>query len=36
MAAETRISLKLSKMDYVINTLPLTEKTESLFDEKIF
>lgn len=26
----------LSKMDYVINTLPLTEKTENLFNEQIF
>lgn len=27
---------QLSKMDYIINTLPLTEKTESLFDENFF
>ncbi len=26
----------LSKVDFVINTLPLTEQTENLFDEKIF
>jgi glyoxylate/hydroxypyruvate reductase len=27
---------QLSKMDYIINTLPLTEKTENLFDHNIF
>ncbi len=27
---------RLPNIDYVINTLPLTEKTEGLFDEKIF
>lgn len=27
---------RISKMNYIINTLPLTEKTEKLFDENIF
>ncbi|WNF35326.1 D-2-hydroxyacid dehydrogenase [Bacillaceae bacterium IKA-2] len=27
---------RLSKMNYIINTLPLTEKTENLFDESFF
>lgn len=27
---------RLNEMNYIINTLPLTEQTESLFDEKIF
>lgn len=28
--------LRLREMNYIINTLPLTEKTESLFDDNIF
>jgi glyoxylate/hydroxypyruvate reductase len=35
VAADSRFS-QLSKMDYIINTLPLTEKTEGLFDESFF
>ncbi|WP_216828638.1 D-2-hydroxyacid dehydrogenase [Alkalihalobacterium elongatum] len=27
---------RLNEVNYVINTLPLTEKTEALFDEKVF
>jgi glyoxylate/hydroxypyruvate reductase len=35
MTIETHFS-RLSEMNYLINTLPLTEQTASLFDEKIF
>ncbi|WP_209124562.1 D-2-hydroxyacid dehydrogenase [Alkalihalobacillus sp. BA299] len=28
--------IRLSEIDFIINTLPLTEKTEKLFDEKVF
>jgi glyoxylate/hydroxypyruvate reductase A len=35
MTVESHFS-QLPKMNYLINTLPLTENTEGLFDEKIF
>jgi glyoxylate/hydroxypyruvate reductase A len=35
MPMDTHFS-RLNEMDYIINTLPLTEKTEGLFDERIF
>jgi glyoxylate/hydroxypyruvate reductase len=35
MQSDSRL-LPLNKMDFIINTLPLTEKTESLFNESFF
>ena len=35
LAVDSHFS-RLSEMDYIINTLPLTEQTDKLFDENIF